>query len=166
MTRLIIKLVGKANTNYRFMQSDPWWSFAMAFNVFLVFFCNVDPVYFRTYWWVYCIVCFGGPLIPAVVLISIHDDSRGPVFGDATVSESPKCSTTTVELTAAALVLDRFKMGPCSSLCLLYSHLGVHPAFHFDLYRCRLSRLSSSEYPTQCRFYRSRQECTRGICPG
>lgn len=69
----------------RFMQSDPWWSFAMAFNVFLVFFCSVDPTYFRTYWWAYCIVCFGGPLIPAVVLISIHDDSRGPVFGDATV---------------------------------------------------------------------------------
>ncbi|KAJ3472793.1 hypothetical protein NLG97_g10713 [Lecanicillium saksenae] len=68
-----------------FMQADPWWSCAMACNVFLVFFCNVDPTTFPRYIWVYCIVCFGGPLIPAIALISIKDRSRGPVFGDATL---------------------------------------------------------------------------------
>ncbi|KAF4589731.1 G-protein coupled receptor protein [Ophiocordyceps camponoti-floridani] len=66
-----------------FMQSDPWWSFAMAVNVFLVFFNNADPASFRRYIWAYCLVCFGGPLIPAVVLISITGDPRGPVYGDA-----------------------------------------------------------------------------------
>lgn len=69
----------------RFMQADPWWSCAMACNVFLVFFCNVDPASFPRYLWVYCLICFGGPLIPAIVLISIDDRARGPVFGDATV---------------------------------------------------------------------------------
>ncbi|PFH63418.1 hypothetical protein XA68_10007 [Ophiocordyceps unilateralis] len=66
-----------------FMQSDPWWSFAMAINVFLVFFNNADPCSFRRYLWVYCLVCFGGPFIPAVVLISITGDHRGPIYGDA-----------------------------------------------------------------------------------
>lgn len=67
------------------MQADPWWSFAMAGNVFLVFFCNANPESFRRYLWAYCLVCFGGPLVSAIVLISIVGDPRGPVFGDATV---------------------------------------------------------------------------------
>jgi len=70
----------------RFMQSDPWWSFAMAVNVYLVFFHNADPSSFRKYLWVYCLVCFGGPMVPAIILISIRDDVRGPIFGDAVVS--------------------------------------------------------------------------------
>ncbi|UKZ54088.1 hypothetical protein TrVGV298_007894 [Trichoderma virens] len=68
-----------------FMQSDPWWSFAMAFNVFLVFFYNASPATFRKRIWIYCIICFGGPLVPAVVLVSIHDDAKGPVFGNASL---------------------------------------------------------------------------------
>ncbi|GKU04281.1 cyclic amp receptor a [Fusarium langsethiae] len=68
-----------------FMQSDPWWSLAMAINVFLVFFCNADPRMFRKYAWLYCIICFGGPLIPAIVLISIRNSPRGLIFGDATL---------------------------------------------------------------------------------
>ncbi|KGQ05370.1 hypothetical protein BBAD15_g9373 [Beauveria bassiana D1-5] len=70
-----------------FMQAEPWWSCAMACNVFLVFFCNVDPAMFTRYIWAYCVVCFGGPLIPAIALISIKDRSRGPVFGDATTTD-------------------------------------------------------------------------------
>ncbi|KJK78428.1 hypothetical protein H634G_06126 [Metarhizium anisopliae BRIP 53293] len=66
-----------------FMQADPWWSFAMAFNVFLVFFNNANPSKFQEYKWIYCVVCFGGPLLPAIVLVSIHDEERGPAFGDA-----------------------------------------------------------------------------------
>jgi hypothetical protein len=65
------------------MQSDPWWSFAMSVNVFLVFFCNVNHASFRKFTWLYCLVCYGGPLIPAVTLISIRGDPRGPVFGNA-----------------------------------------------------------------------------------
>ena len=68
------------------MQADPWWSCAMAVNVFLVFFNNADPAMFRQYTWIYCIICFGGPMIPAVVLVSIRGDTRGNVFGDAAVS--------------------------------------------------------------------------------
>lgn len=69
------------------MQSDPWWSFAMAANVYLVFFHNADPESFRKYLWVYCLVCYGGPMMPAIVLMAIRKDPRGLVFGDAAVSE-------------------------------------------------------------------------------
>lgn len=67
------------------MQSDPWWSFAMSVNVFLVFFFNANPKTFRKYAWLYCVICFGGPMIPAIVLISIRDDPKGLIFGDAVV---------------------------------------------------------------------------------
>ncbi|EQK97373.1 GPCR, family 2-like protein [Ophiocordyceps sinensis CO18] len=66
-----------------FMQSDPWWSFAMAFNVYLVFFHNADPASFRKYLWAYCLVCFGGPMIPAIVLLCMRGDDGGPFYGDA-----------------------------------------------------------------------------------
>lgn len=59
----------------------------MAVNVFLVFFFNADPSSFRKYAWVYCIICFGGPMIPAVVLISIRSGPRGLIFGDAAVRD-------------------------------------------------------------------------------
>src|SRR6478735_4369886 len=76
----------------RFMQSDPWWSLAMAINVFPVFFCNADPRMFRKYAWLYCIICFGGPMIPAIVLISIRNSPKGLMYGDAAVSsQSSKC---------------------------------------------------------------------------
>ncbi len=43
------------------MQSDPWWSFAMAVNVFMVFFFAANPTTFRRYLWVYCVICYGRP---------------------------------------------------------------------------------------------------------
>lgn len=70
------------------MQADPWWSFAMAVNVFLVFFNNADPAMFRKFTWVYVVICFGGPMLPAIILLSIRDDKRGPVYGDAAVRNS------------------------------------------------------------------------------
>lgn len=57
----------------------------MAVNVFLVFFYNASPSTFRKYAWVYCAICFGGPLIPAIALISIRDPHKGLIFGDAAV---------------------------------------------------------------------------------
>jgi hypothetical protein len=60
----------------------------MSINVYLVFFHNANPTTFRKYAWIYCLVCFGGPAIPAVTLIAIHNKSRGLVYGDAAVSFS------------------------------------------------------------------------------
>lgn len=68
----------------RFMQSDSWWSFAMAINVYLVFFWHASPDTFRHYLWAYCIVCYGIPMIPAVLFVSLRLP-HGLIFGDATV---------------------------------------------------------------------------------
>lgn len=68
-----------------FMQSDPWWSFAMAVNVFMVFFFSANPNNFLHYWYIYCIVCYGVPFIPALWLLLVEDTSGKPVYGDATI---------------------------------------------------------------------------------
>ncbi|KAJ6447073.1 G-protein coupled receptor protein [Purpureocillium lavendulum] len=68
-----------------FMQSDPWWSLAMAINVFLVFYYRASPDSFRRWWWVYCIICYGGPFIIALGLLLVNDPKKGPVYGQATI---------------------------------------------------------------------------------
>ncbi|KAJ4138162.1 hypothetical protein NW768_001980 [Fusarium equiseti] len=70
---------------HMFMQSDPWWSLAMAFNVFLVFFFRASPDSFRRWWWVYCLICYGGPFAIAIALLLVRNPNRGLVFGQATI---------------------------------------------------------------------------------
>ncbi|KAK5624630.1 hypothetical protein RRF57_000346 [Xylaria bambusicola] len=68
-----------------FMQSDPWWSFAMAVNVYMVFFFSANPNNFLRYWYAYFIVCYGIPFAPALWLLLVRDGSGGNVYGDATI---------------------------------------------------------------------------------
>lgn len=70
------------------MQSDPWWSFAMAVNVYMVFFMHFNLSSFRTYLWLYCLICYGLPAIPAFVFLFIRSP-RGMIYGDAVVGHSP-----------------------------------------------------------------------------
>ncbi|KAH6675355.1 G-protein coupled receptor [Plectosphaerella plurivora] len=67
-----------------FMQSDPWWSMAMAINVFLVFFYGANPTSFKRYLWLYCLVCFGGPFIPAIALLLARPNGQ-LMYGNATL---------------------------------------------------------------------------------
>ncbi|KKY33929.1 putative g-protein coupled receptor [Diaporthe ampelina] len=69
-----------------FMQSDPWWSFAMAINVYMVFFMSFNPTTFRQYLWLYCVICFGLPAIPSFVFLFLRE-SRGLVYGDAAAKD-------------------------------------------------------------------------------
>ncbi|RWA03948.1 hypothetical protein EKO27_g11157 [Xylaria grammica] len=68
-----------------FMQSDPWWSFAMAVNVYMVFFFSANPNNFLRYWYAYFIVCYGIPFIPALWLLLVRDGNGDNVYGDATI---------------------------------------------------------------------------------
>lgn len=72
------------------MQSDPWWSFAMAINVYMVFFMSFNPATFRHYLWLYCLLCYGLPAIPAFVFLFIRFPGE-PVYGDAVVRYPPSC---------------------------------------------------------------------------
>ncbi|EHK18198.1 putative G-protein coupled receptor protein [Trichoderma virens Gv29-8] len=67
-----------------FMQSDPWWSLAMAVNVFLVFYFHTNPDSFRKRWWIYCLICYGGPFTIALTLLLLRSP-RGLVYGGATI---------------------------------------------------------------------------------
>ncbi|KAK3989912.1 putative G-protein coupled receptor [Cladorrhinum sp. PSN332] len=67
-----------------FMQSDPWWSFAMAINVYLVFFMAYNPNNFHKHLWAYCLLCFGVPAIPAFVCLFYAPDGL-PIYGNATL---------------------------------------------------------------------------------
>ena len=87
------------------MQADPWWSLAMAINVFLVFFYGAIPSSFRHYVWLYCLVCFGGPFIPAIVLLLARPNGR-LMYGNATVSVSRITTAWDPTNFPLALVLD------------------------------------------------------------
>jgi hypothetical protein len=107
----------------------------MAVNVFMVFFSNANPCSFRKHLWVYCLVCFGAPFIPAVVCLLIRTD-KGPVYGDATVSSLPQTVETCALTVGKALVLDRSKLEPPSNIYLLSAHLGLYISIHGDLHGC------------------------------
>ncbi|KAI1400465.1 hypothetical protein F4819DRAFT_366301 [Hypoxylon fuscum] len=68
-----------------FMQSDPWWSFAMAVNVYMVFFFSANPKSFLRYWWAYFIVCYGIPFIPSLWLLIVRGGDGQKVYGNATI---------------------------------------------------------------------------------
>lgn len=67
------------------MQSDPWWSFAMAINVYMVFFMGYNPDNFHKHLWIYCIACFGIPALPAFICL-FYSPHGQKIYGNATVS--------------------------------------------------------------------------------
>ncbi|KAK0671045.1 putative G-protein coupled receptor [Cercophora samala] len=67
-----------------FMQSDPWWSLAMAVNVYMVFFMAYNPNNFHRHLWIYCVVCFGFPAVPAIVML-FHQPGDVHMYGNATL---------------------------------------------------------------------------------
>ncbi|KAM3512729.1 hypothetical protein MY11210_003603 [Beauveria gryllotalpidicola] len=71
--------------SFLFMQSDPWWSLAMAINVLLVFYFRATPDSFARWWWVYCLICYGGPFIIAMSLLLAKTGNKIPVYGEATI---------------------------------------------------------------------------------
>ncbi|KAK3688672.1 G-protein coupled receptor [Podospora appendiculata] len=66
-----------------FVQSDPWWSLAMAINVLLVFFMNASPHTIKRWGWLYCLICYGGPFIIAAVCLRLTDPHKTAVYGSA-----------------------------------------------------------------------------------
>ncbi|KAK4044351.1 hypothetical protein C8A01DRAFT_31404 [Parachaetomium inaequale] len=67
-----------------FMQSDPWWSFAMAVNVYMVFFMSYPPNNFHNHLWLYCLICFGIPALPAFICL-LYAPNGKRIYGNATL---------------------------------------------------------------------------------
>lgn len=67
------------------MQSDPMWSLAMAVNVYLVFFRRYDASRLKKLYWIYGLLCYGLPFIPALVCLLVRKKNKGKIYGNATV---------------------------------------------------------------------------------
>lgn len=55
--------------HYRFQQSDPYWSLTASVTVALIFFRHVTADQIKKFYWLYCILCYGLPAVPAIVLL-------------------------------------------------------------------------------------------------
>ncbi|KAB8299051.1 hypothetical protein EYC80_001178 [Monilinia laxa] len=68
-----------------FMQSDPWWSLAMASNVYLVFFYRFDAAQLKKLYPYYALICYGLPFVPAMVCLFVQTKEKGRIYGNATL---------------------------------------------------------------------------------
>ncbi|KAM7198558.1 hypothetical protein V8F20_006088 [Naviculisporaceae sp. PSN 640] len=66
-----------------FVQSDPWWSLAMAVNVLLVFFKGANPHTIKRWGWLYCLICYGGPFVIAMICLFLREPNKTVVYGSA-----------------------------------------------------------------------------------
>ncbi|KAK0717840.1 hypothetical protein B0T26DRAFT_596621, partial [Lasiosphaeria miniovina] len=64
-----------------FVQSDPWWSLAMAVNVTLVLYRGANTHTVMRWGWLYCAVCYGGPFMAALVCLMLRDADKTAVYG-------------------------------------------------------------------------------------
>ncbi|KAK0715953.1 hypothetical protein B0H67DRAFT_255128 [Lasiosphaeris hirsuta] len=66
-----------------FLQSDTWWSLAMAVNVLLVFVKGANPRTIRKWGWLYCLICYGGPFGIALACLLVTDSGKTLIYGNA-----------------------------------------------------------------------------------
>jgi len=58
----------------------------MAVNVYLVFFHRFDAARLKKLYWLYALICYGLPFIPAIFCLFYISKGKGRMYGDATVS--------------------------------------------------------------------------------
>jgi hypothetical protein len=78
----------------------------MAVNVYLVFFKRYDARHLKRLYWIYAVLCYGIPFIPAMVCLLLKP-KKGVIYGNATVILSFILSVKIASLHSLALVLDR-----------------------------------------------------------
>lgn len=65
------------------MPADAYWTLAMAVNVYLTFYYKFDAIALRRMEILYIILCYGVPMMPALVFIFLKDSSGTRVYGNA-----------------------------------------------------------------------------------
>jgi hypothetical protein len=63
----------------------------MAVNIYLAFYRHYSGKDLKRLEKWYFVVCYGLPLIPAVVMLCIKTEERGPIYGSAVVFDSHQC---------------------------------------------------------------------------
>lgn len=74
----------------RFVPADAYWNLAMAVNVYLTLFKKYNAQQLKAVEWKYHLTCYGGPFVVALTLLFVETQSRGKVYGDATVCYNSK----------------------------------------------------------------------------
>lgn len=67
------------------MPADSLWTLAMACNVYLKFFHHYSMSQLRGLEPRYLALCYGIPLIPAMIYLFVKDGARGKIYGPADV---------------------------------------------------------------------------------
>ena len=57
----------------------------MAINVLLIFFTKTKPNSIKRWGWLYCLLCYGGPFIIALICLQLKDSNKSNVYGNAGV---------------------------------------------------------------------------------
>lgn len=70
---------------YRFIPADALWNLAMATNVYLSIFKKYNAIDLRKLEWRYLALCYGIPLIPAIIYLPLEVKGKGRMYGPATV---------------------------------------------------------------------------------
>lgn len=69
----------------RLFPADVLWNLAMAINVYLTVFRKYNAAELRALEWRYLVACYGFPFIWSLILVFIKTESRGRIFGPATI---------------------------------------------------------------------------------
>ncbi|CZR56792.1 uncharacterized protein PAC_06681 [Phialocephala subalpina] len=67
-----------------FEQSDPYWCCAASITVLLIFYRRISVERIKKFWWLYCLLCYGLPFIPAITFL-FYRDRNGPIYGYAII---------------------------------------------------------------------------------
>lgn len=67
------------------MPADALWNLAMAINVYLTLFKKYNAQQLKSLEWRYHFMAYGLPFIVALVYLFIDSDSRGKIYGPASV---------------------------------------------------------------------------------
>ncbi|KAF4633535.1 hypothetical protein G7Y89_g4584 [Cudoniella acicularis] len=68
-----------------FLPADSFWTLAMACNVYLAFYRSYTGAQLRRLEGLYFFLCYGIPMIPAIVFRVVSTPSKGPMYGNATL---------------------------------------------------------------------------------
>ena len=72
-----------------FLPADALWNLAMAINVYLTLFKKYNAQQLKALEWRYHLMCYGAPLLVAVVYLFVDTPDRGRIYGPATVNFPP-----------------------------------------------------------------------------
>ncbi|KAI8627713.1 family A G protein-coupled receptor-like protein [Xylariaceae sp. FL1651] len=67
----------------QFLPADALWTLAMAFNVYLTFYCKFDAQGLKRMEVWYLLLCYGLPLTPSLAFVFISKEPQGRIYGNA-----------------------------------------------------------------------------------